>query len=382
MFILSAYDAYFLFMGVPVTPIIGFVALRTVGHPWPHIQRAGSIFILLILAALTLASSIWGLTYFGELALKGPLGMLLGIYVLGFVLARGIPARTLYDAFNIVIVLHLGFWAVQFIVFFTTGTVVDYLGAITGIPVRATYFGVTRFTGFFTEPAGFGFFLFMALGARLSYNRSRLKALDALILLAVVSTLSISAYFIAAAALILALVQMPRRQAVLVVGGLAVAVGAIVFAASRANPLLVDWLLVRATNPTADASGAVRTSAVATQILRQSYAVQALGIGVGNYGYSAGAVSGIQNLFEAFGLIGGSMFLGGVFTLFYTRGVTLSAGAVWALSLLSFSIWTITYWWLWTALLIVFSSAATLRASPRRSALPADHDVQSAVLAT
>lgn len=373
LFLISAVDLYFPAIGLPVVPLSGVILLAAFDFTQPRESARddrGMVVLFLTLAAITLLSGIWALVYFAELQLKGPVGMAIGLGAAWLVTRTRIDRDTLLAALSVVVVIHLGFWALQLALIVVTGQPVDLIGPITGIPTRSFYIYFTRPTGLFSEPATMALFFFFGLTARLVHHGFRIRALDAVILLAILSSMSISGYFLTAGALGITLLNASRREAWRLGLGAVAAVTIAVAIAWQLEPKLVQFVFSRASAPLSDASGAVRGTGVIRGLLAKDEIVQTFGIGMGNYAQSTAIVSGIQNMFEAFGFAGGLAFFCAFAALFFVSGASLSIFAIWTLSLLASGIWTAMMWWTWTGLLLLSGPVRAARTGPRLDLLP------------
>lgn len=368
LFLLSLYDIYFTQIGLAPLPIIGMLALLGGASFFARLSDGATLrkhlFTYLIAALMVLLffiSSFWGWIKFGEIFFKGAIGLSLGVVVLAALLSREDNPRfgaALERSLADILILHGCIWLVQFVYFFVGGSYLDFVGMVTRQPSRNLFSGegfeLTRFTGFFAEPAIYSNFIYMGLTIRLTRSGFRFRRMDVLLLLTVLASLSIYGIFLMTVLIVTSVIRSGKGLQLLALPLLPIAVLVGLFTAFADSPV-TEFIKSRVMSPFSDASGHTRLVRGFQSIAESPEEIQLLGKGVGNYGQSLGVTNGMAYLLEYLGVFGTLLFFGLFAWLFVLRRVPTVIVFLISLTLLGSPLFTNIYWWFWIGMLVLFS---------------------------
>jgi hypothetical protein len=360
--LLSLHDFYFLSLKLPVVPIAGAVLyLVTIFVGYPHGTRPASSVSLLVTVSMAVAVLIDVLVVSSSsdsLALKAPLGYLLGIGALWISVSRppSLVTPDLHRVVSTILAVHLVAWLLQVIVYYSFGTYLDVSGWISDNPSRHdTFFygwgyrgGLQRFTGLYAEPAIYSHSIFMMVSWRLTGTRWRPHLLDGLAVATMVCTWSLTGLLLSAGlgAFVLAS-RIPAKYK---------AVALTMFSALAGLALFLNrtaYVIERSSQGSRDGSTYGRFVAGWEYLTRQHGLSLLVGRGLGTYEGDVMHIgrtgSGIFDSLVYTGVLGTVAFLVAFLVLFYIHKASLQPVLLWAGSFLSSPLQTNMMWWTWAA---------------------------------
>ncbi len=369
-FLLSLFDFYFVNAGIAPFPVIGMLLLQPLVFFYPRRTQDGRIQSQLETTGFGLAmiafyfvSALWGWFAFGGIYFKASIGMSLGIVVFLNLLLREdnrLFRLMLFRVLNLVLVVHLMFWLVQVLYFFGTTTYLDYIQPVSGTQTRNTFNGgrqdldLVRFTGLFAEPAVYATFIYMGLSVRLLANKFRWRVFDLLLAASIVASLSIIGMAMLGL-LVVVSALFDRRSAILFSAAFSVLVPTLATMVFAVDTPISLYLRLRFTKPLDDPSGNQRLVSGFVGFAQSPDLIQVMGKGLGNYDMGQGVTNGVAYLLEFLGAIGTFFFVGMLFVFLLRRRVPAVAILLFVVTLAGTPLFTNLYWWLWLAMLLVYS---------------------------
>ncbi len=366
-------DFYFPGVGLPIVTMVGTAVFVCFSLLWPRpndpvsrIRRRNTTTMAILLLGAYLVSAIWGVALFKTGSIKGALGMGLGTMILVAMLYQEDNVefrRTVATFYTRLLVIHLVFWAFQAAVSIASGSFLDYILPITGVPTRhgISVEGVEtrldRYSGLYVEPAIYATNIYFFLTARLISSRLRLRFLDILAMATIVGSLSLTGILLVVFLVLLCLVKAVKdwRAALAALGVVAGLAGV---AISVSNTDIMAVVVTRLNAPSADPSGRIRTVDALDSYLRLPEAAQLFGIGVGNTDVVDKVSNGMLDILISYGILG----VAGIAALFVAmlrqRRVSPLLWVFIIAMLPGGTYFTIQGWWLWVGMMALASPAA------------------------
>jgi hypothetical protein len=349
LFLVSLWEVYI--AGIRVLDLMAVVLaavtwMRSRSDPLEGSPVAG----FMLIAVVLLIHSTRGILASPE-AIKPALGLILGVAVAIFLVGTKHPAGPMAKILKALIVANIAAFLLQLFVYYGTGRILNYYAFIGLEPRLMSWF--FRPAGLYLEPSSYAIML-LALLTLYRFSGGRSLWLD---LLSVATMfLSISLWAFVAAGLYIAMFR-PWVALWAVVGG--AMFGGFILSLGVIDPFILEWILKRVSNPTADGSAMSRYSGLIALLDRTEFESW-FGRGVSNDFLATGS-SSASFIINATGIIG-TLAITCVWLLILPAGRRLKAGLVFALMLLAAPLWTAVWWWVWLALAVAIALPA---GSPR-----------------
>ena len=262
----------------------------------------------------------------------------------------------LYYCLQIVLVIQLTFWLIQFFTYWISGTFIDYLAIICDMSTRYYGSGIVHFCGFFQEPSTYACFMIMGLSVRMIKNKFQLKFFDVIIITSILLSLSILGFFcllILFAVCILATESKVRNRMMIYV----VIMIILMYILVCFDILNWSYIINRAKSPLSDASGYARMIAGFEAIKNSPELMQIFGKGYGNFFMEAVSANTIAYLIEYMGLLGSAAILSIFVGLLIKKRVIFGVWILLGMSLLWPSYLSTLFWWFWVGMMINYGKA-------------------------
>ncbi len=359
---MSLSDVYFPSIGVPIVPIFGAVLFIFASLMWTRsnnpaarLKRRNTVLTCISLIFFYVLSVLWGLLDFGSGGIKAAVGMGIGTIVLMLILYQEDNEdyrQTLLKFIGRLLVFHLTFWMIQFVVYIVSHNFIDFLLPITGEPTRHTIGAagvevrLDRCSGLYAEPSIYVTNIYFLVTLRLIRSKLKPTFVDYLALASMIASIALTGIALAAFVLFFVIVKSIRSyRSALTVLGIFVIVG--IGVSAFGNTDLMTIIFIRVDAPTSDPSGKVRTVDALAKYQKLPESAQLFGIGVGNTEVLDHISNGLLDILINFGLIGSCILLG-VFiylvcmhhatTMFWVFFVGMMGGGPYS---------TILMWWVW-----------------------------------
>jgi len=359
IFLLSLYSVYYYSVGSALFQVIGMVLFTRILFISPYGNKLsvkgdlGDVLLLILLGIVVLASSLWGTMFFGSIQLKGPISFLLGLFVLCIVLINEKHKEVIYECLQIVIIIQLAFWLIQFFSYWLFGFFIDYLAMVSDMTTRYYGLGIVHFCGFFQEPSTYACFMIMGLSVRLIKNKFQLKIFDAVIITSVLLSLSILGFFCLLVLFVVCFLaaksKVKRKMTIYTIIMII-----LMIILSNVNILNWNYIVSRAKSPLSDPSGYARMIVGLEYVKKYSEVMQIFGKGYGNYSMRAISANTVAYLLEYLGFLGAIATLAIFTILLIKRRTTLWVWVFLGLSLLWPIYLSTLYWWFWVGLMLNF----------------------------
>lgn len=208
LFTLRSY--YFYSISLAPTPVIGAFFLFSLTFFYNTSLKRGELFLysfLILIFSLSIVPTLFSNSPY----LNSIFGLLINLIVLFSVLSLKDKIVKNFYVVNYVLLLHVAFFAIQFVAYYLLGEKVDFLEPITGEVQRMSGFeriadsgglAIFRPSGLFSEPSSYCVFLITLLWV-LKKSRRLIFVTEFLVLFSIISSFSISGIVFALAYLFL-----------------------------------------------------------------------------------------------------------------------------------------------------------------------------------
>lgn len=357
--LLSASGLYFATLGLPIVQVAGAVGLLGLA-PMQRLRLLKKLWhqTSLLLGSLTLSAvillwTLWGAFYVGDLLLKTPLGILLGIALFALIVLLRPIRPALMRSLTAVLVVHLVTLLVQIVWYIVNGQFLDYLEPLTGEPSRYSYGGyglaLTRFTGLFQESAQYSAFAFFGVTARLLDQRWKLQWLDWLLVSSMIATLSLYGMLLACLVVTVVLIKTHRRW---LPAGLLMLFMATAWIFQPEDSDVLSYLIMRTTAGLEDSSGSHRLDM--GDWWDWPLTAKALGFGTAHDEETrALANNGLSYALAHWGIIGAALLLLIWHGIIHSYSMNRWAWIFVLMTLLGAPPFTNLMWWAWLGLLVI-----------------------------
>ncbi len=375
MLLISLTDIYFPSIGLPLLPMAGAALFVPVSLSWPmptdsasRARHRKTASVALLLVALYCISAIWGLLAFKSGSVKGVLGKGLGTLVLTVILQHeGNPEyrKALFKFCTRILVFHISFFLIQFLIYVITKNYVDLIQPITGVPTRHIIalsgmdLPLDRCSGLFGEPAIYSTNIYFYVTARMILAGNRLKWIDLVALATMIISASLTGVLLACLVLAVAIFRalgLSRSMLLFGIIGFVAAVGL----ESIGGISFVDVIVTRIAAPAADTSTRERFSDTFKTYGELPESAQIFGIGLGNVDMAVGRLinaellpNGVIELLSYFGIVGGALV---VIMFVYLLRIRRVPNLLWLIVLAMLpggTFFTILMWWFWQGMMVL-----------------------------
>ena len=334
----------------PILPIIGYVILFAsliARFSWSN-NSSVDYWVFSVLSLLVIVSTFYASFLTNNLSIKGSIGILMGLFL--YLAASSYRSyQKLTKSLVIVLVVHVAAFYYQLISFYFRGEYLDYLSIFNAeYAARSEYhadnFTLQRFSGFFAEPAIYGYFIFMitAILVRSREFSGKEYWLCVISIASMFASLSISSVFLGAILTGIILLNHKRRTLLL----LLFFILAITSAILPSDSIVFEYIISRLFSPLDDPSGYARYGSFGS-VLQTNGTEIMFGVGAGNYD-NFSTTNNYLNIMQIFGIIGLGIFL--VCFMVASRFDAYTMFVV-AISLLNGYVLTTLFWWVFLGLI-------------------------------